>query len=498
MARIATIESSSFAHRAPAWLLPVALLLALVIAFPHSFVGGGGDDWYYLEAARCVARHGWCVPETHWAARLPLTVPMGGTFALFGESEWSVALVPLAYGIAGLILFAANVEHRFGRPAAAMAGAVLALTPIVPLNALIPLVDLPEFAWTMASLLALQHALDRGDGRLAALAGALLALGVMTRTSLVSLLPLLGIGWMLLNPARRRLALPFAPAFAGVLAGEALVHAVTAGDPLLGWKLAFRHTRIATSELPTGLEPGHSPLFNLDLIRHWRREMGIEIHWTVDPLLNLLADPLSGLTWCGAMALALARGRDWRRDPWLPALAGAALLHFLLITYVLAIDPKPRMFLLETAVAAATIGVLGTRAWLGGGRLIVSVLLVLIAGRALLMGYDQVDMRVVRGEAAAWLAAAPPASVATDEWTRRTIALVPAAQDLPPIEAAPARDRLGLGRNPCSGGMTIRDRLFVHEDPAPIAWLRRHRILLQPQAPLRLCLVRPRPNGADG
>jgi len=498
MAGGAGLRSGMAKGWSPAWALPLALSLALVIAFPRSFVGGGGDDWYYLEAARCAAAHGWCVPATHWAARLPLVLPMGGALALFGSAAWAVALVPLAYAMAGLVLFVANVEHRFGRAQGMAAGAVFALTPIVPLNTLIPLVDLPEFAWTMAALLALQHGLDRRNARLAALAGAALALGVMTRTSLVALFPLLGIGWLFLGAGRRWLALPFAAAFGAVLAAETLFHLLTAGDPLLGWHLAFRHTQIATSELPAGLDVGRSPLFNLELIRHWRRGMGIGLHWTVDPLLNLLADPLSGLTWCGAIALAVARGRDWRRDRWLPGLAAAALLHFLLITYVLAIDPKPRMFLLETAAAATTVGVLGVAAWRSGSRAFVAILLALLVGRALLMGYDQTDMGRVRGVAAAWLAAAPPGSVATDEWTRRTLALVPAARSLPLVEAAPGRDRLYLGREACGGGRVLQAQGFVRRDPAALAWLRSHRVLLAPQAPLRLCLVRPPRHGAGG
>ena len=486
------------AARLPAWAVPLALLLLVILINPRGYVGGGGDDWHYLEAARCAAEHGICLPADHWAARFPLILPMGAALAAFGESEWPVALVPLLYAIAAILLFTANVERRFGASAAALAGAALARTPQIPLHALQPLGDLPEFAWTRAALLAIQLALERIDARWAAVAGAALALAMMTRTSTAALLPLLALGWPFLEPRRRRLALPFAAAFAAVLGGEAIAYAAATGDPFHGWRLSLHHGRIPTTELAAGVDLDRSPILNLDFIRNWRRSMGIHVHWTVDPLLNLLADPLCGLTLCGALALGLARGRDWWSDRRLPLLAAAAVLHFVLLTYVLAVDPKPRMFLFEYAAAATTLGALGIRAWREGGRTIAAVLMALLAGRAVLVAYDQPSMARIRSVAAAWIASAPADGIATDEWTRRTITLVPAARALPLIEAAPERTRLVLGQLPCAGGVVLREQRFDRAEWTPLAWLRAHRLLLRPQVPLRLCLVRPVPRSAGG
>lgn len=503
MATTAGIAEGVGAGGAGSWRLPLlgvplVLLALLLLVNPRFYTGGGGDDWYYLEAAHCVAGHGLCPPANHWETRFPLVLPVGAVLALAGESEWTVALVPLLYAVAGLMLFIANVVRRFGPSAATLAGAALAMTPLLPFYALQPMVDLPEFAWTMAALLAIQFAVERGDSRWAALGGAALALALMTRASALALLPLLAFGWLMLPPPRRGLALPFGAAFAGVLGAEALAYAVASGDPFYGWKLSLHHGRIPTTELPAGLDLTQSPILNLGFIRNWRRSMDIHVHWTVDPLLNLLADPLVGLTLCGALALGLARRRDWLGERWLKLLAGAAALHFVLLTYVLAIDPKPRMFLFEYAVAATTLGVLGVRAWQGRGRLIVAVLLALLAGRALLMAWDQPSMARARGVAAAWIAAAPANSLATDEWTRRTLALLPEARRLPLIEQAPERTRLMLGKSPCEGGTVLREQRLDRVEWAPLAWLRERRLLLGPQIPLRLCLVSPNPQSADG
>jgi 4-amino-4-deoxy-L-arabinose transferase-like glycosyltransferase len=479
------------AHPLPAWAGPLALLLILALVRPRFFIGGGGDDWHYLEAARCAVQHGICLPVDHWSARFPLVLPMALSLAGLGESEWTVGLAPMLYAAAALILFVANVERRFGRPQAMMAGVALALTPLIPSSALQPMVDQPEFAWTMAALLAGQIALERPDARYAVLAGMALALAVMTRLTAVTLIPLLGMGWFLLDARRRLLALPFAVGLVLPLGGEMLAYAVATGDPFFGWKLALHHGRIPTTELPASVDLSRSPILNLDFIAHWRRSMGIHVHWTVDPLLNLIADPLVGLSLCGALALGVARWRDWRAEPGLRALAAVAGLHFLLLTYVLAIDPKPRMFLLELGVACTVLGVLSVRAWRGGGRLIVMVLFALLAMRGVLFAYDRVDMPRVRAVASRWVAEAPPDSLATDAWTRRSFALLPFVQALPLAEEAPRRTRLILAQSDCSGGMLAREARFVPVDWAPIVWLRAHHLLIGPQAPVRLCLIVP-------
>jgi 4-amino-4-deoxy-L-arabinose transferase-like glycosyltransferase len=477
----------------PAWLVPLAVATLLVALNPRLYTGGGGDDWYYLQAARCAAIHGVCLPDSHWAARFPLIVPMGLALRWFGEHELSVALVPLCYLAAALLLFVRLADRCYGPWIAATAGTALALTPLMLAHGGQPMVDVPEFAWTMAALVAIERGLVRRDARWAALAGAALALAVMTRASSISLLPILGLGWLWLDRDRRRLAIPFVLAFAGALAAEAAAYAAATGDPLYGWALSHHHTRIATSELPPGIALDGSPILNLDLIRNWRRSMGIHVHWSIDPLLNLLADPKCGLTLCGAIALALVRRRDWWRDRGLPAIAGAALLHFVLLTYLLAVDPKPRMFLPEIAVACATLGVLAVRGW-RESRLLIVVLGVLMCGRALAMAYEQPRMAAMRAVAAVWIDEYGAATLAIDEWARRTITIAPGAQALPLIEAAPARLRLSVGTTPCAGGRIVRDAVIDRDEAQWVQALRAGNILLAPHPRLRLCLVEPQPS----
>ncbi|MDB5700626.1 MAG: hypothetical protein JWL66_825 [Sphingomonadales bacterium] len=70
-------------------LLPLGLLLLtavlLTLVNPIGYHGGGADDWYYLQAARClVETQGLCLPHTHWAARFPLILPMAAAIGTIG------------------------------------------------------------------------------------------------------------------------------------------------------------------------------------------------------------------------------------------------------------------------------------------------------------------------------------------------------------------------------------------------------------------------------
>lgn len=486
----------------PGWAPALLLLILIRLARPGGYIGGGGDDWYYLEAARCIAHQGLCVPTTHWASRIPVVGPIGGVLALAGESAWTVAIVPLAYAAASIVLLAANVARRFGRPAAMLATVALVLTPAFAGPALQPNVDTAELAWTLAAILALQVAVARGAGWAAAAAGLLMAIAVLTRTSALALLPLLGIGWLLLPARARWLAVPFAAAMAAGFAIDAGWSWCTAGNPAQGWLLALHHGAIASTELAAGVDTRRGALLNLDFIRGWRRSMGIEVHWTVDPLLNLLADPACGLTWivallfAGAMRIAtrpLARPTRF----WLILTSGAAAAHFLILVFVLAIDPKPRMFLFEDAAAATVIGVLGVHGWRHGPRGIAVLLIALLAGRAGIAAHDAPDWRAATALAARWVADAPP-GLRVDEWTRRSLTLAPAVTALPPERAdAPllilTLDRCAAAR---AGRAVLRAHRFARSDGAPVAWLRaRHVLFAMPPEP-SLCLLAPAPISA--
>jgi len=169
---------------------------------------------------------------------------------------------------------------------------------------------------------------------------------------------------------------------AGPLLVETLFYWSATGDPLRSWRLSLAHGGVPTGELAPGVDIHRSPLFNVDFIDHWRPASGIELHWTVDALLNLMANGATFILPVTLVLLLLQRRRlgsaaaGGRLIGWL-MLAGA--FHFAVLVYALAIDPKPRMFLPLAAIACALCGVMGSLAWAQGRRMLVIGLIGLIA-----------------------------------------------------------------------------------------------------------------------
>ena len=364
------------------WLWPLMLLLAVGTLDPIGY-SGFGDEPLYLQAARCIAAHGYCLPDTHWAARFPLVAPVGWSLRMLGEGYGAVMVAPLLYAAAAILLLIANMRYRFGARAAGIAGATLILTPAFASRASIMSIDVVELAWSLAAVLAWQVAAERRRARLALLAGALLGVAVISRQTALAFAAVLAAGTPLLTRSSRPLAIAAAAGFAGLLAAEALFQLAAGGDALLGWRLSLGHTRIPSTELSAAVDLRESPLFNPAFIGGWRRHAGIELHWTVDGALNLLASGESGLTLVCAVLLgwvAWSSLSDGERSC-IRRLCVAAVMHFALLTYALAVNPTPRTFLIEAAIAAAILGVAMSRRWRDGSRALIATAALLLVAR---------------------------------------------------------------------------------------------------------------------
>lgn len=436
-------------RRPPASLVALAAMLVALAVNHAGYRGGGADDWQYLEAARCaVAHHGLCVPESHWWARFPLVAPMAAAIALAGESRLTLGLVPLLYAAASLVLLTLLVERRFGRAEAIVAGLLMATLPSVALVLLQPNVDTAELAFTLGALLMLQAAATSKRARDAMAGGLLLGLAVLTRPSALAWLPILALAAAAM-PALRRLALPAALGLAAPLLAEALVYWLWLGDPLHSWALSLGHTSIPSAELPPGFHSARGPLLNPDYIAAWRPAMGIRVHWTVDPLLNLLANPAMG-TLLVATLLLLALRRPSPRDPGGRALLwllGAAILYFGAIIYCFAIDPKPRMFLPVAAAAATIFAVQAAALWRGGKRALAAAIGAVTVGMNLVYLATVPDLNGLEPAAASWVRAYGP-TLAVDDASRRFLTLVPGVRALPVDPPGAARFMI-VSLGPC-------------------------------------------------
>lgn len=464
-------------RRLPKWGWLAVLLLwgMLLLLNPVGYIGGGGDDGRYLEAAQCVvATGGWCTPVTHWAARWPTVAPLAVSLALFGETRFAVGLTSALWAAASLLLLMILVERWVGAAAAALAGCVLALTPAFTLRSLTPTADVPELAFLIGAWVA-------ADKRRPFVAGLMIGLAICTRETAAVALIILPVAWIWQRPLPRSVWL----GAAGVvlpLAAEGLFYAATAADPLLRLHLALAHTRIPSSELMTGVDP-RLPFLNMDLVRNWKPASGIHIHWLLDPFLNLLASPFCGVVLVIAAGLVVLR--RGQMHPMLRIAATGSAAIALMLIFVLAIDPKPRMFLVVIAAAAALIGTDAAEQWTMRKPLVPLLLIGLIALRGIATIADEPNLLRAEQSAAAWLTAAPP-DLVLDPTTMSRLALVPQASA---FEIGDKSPRLTIQVGACAAS-AARSRDVRAPDGPLAAALRRTGLLLAPREPLSLCLYR--------
>lgn len=478
-----------------------ALLLALFLAAanPIGYLGGGADDWHYLQAARCAAEHGFCLPIDHWWRRITLVLPTGAVIALLGESRPALWLVPSLYSVAAIVLLADIADRAFGRRAAFIATLAFVLTPVVSERLIGFNIDMAEATFLLASVACAQRAMA-GRAFWPLLSGVALALAILSRPTALAAVPLIAIPFMM-HPLLRRQGIWFAGGLVAPLLVEAGSYLLAAGDPLLPWTLSLAHTRIPSSELMPHVDLEGSPLFNPDYIGGWKPASGISIHWTVNGLVNLLLHPAAGLTLVVALILLLPN-RAWLRNAaqgrFVAQLVLAAMLYFGALVYAFAIDPKPRMFLPVVAVASLCIGVLGARLWDEGRRALVATCAALMTVTGLLAPYWAVSLRPAEARAGHWIAGRP--EIAVDAGSARSLALVPGIADLPESDGRDSRRLLAIGLRDCTsvatdrkleGRAVERQELFAASEPFPIALVRGMGWLGQ-RRPVALCLFGPR------
>jgi hypothetical protein len=495
-----------------AGLAPLAVILSfacvLIAISPHGYLGGDGDEFRYLQAARCASEHGFCAPVDHWWRRYPLVVPLGAAIRLFGETPTALMLAPLAYGLAAITLFVTLVQCQFGRGEALLAGIALVATPVFCTRLLGPNIDIPELAFGLAALVCLQSAARCSAGSEAGIgarswivsSGVMLGLAVQARPTSLALLPIFLLGLWALRRVRAW-AIPFMAGFMIPNAIEAIGYWIGMGAPLRPWQLSLAHTRIPSSSLSPNVDLTQSPLFNPAYIAGWERSAGISVHWTVDGLLNLLLHPSTMLTFaCGLLFVVLG----WRRlgterggGRTLTFLIAGGALFFAALTYGLAIDPEPRMFLPLVAIACTCFGVFAARHWTSS-QLPVAVAISLIAAKGMIAAYERPHLSSEATLAQSW-ATADRGRIAVEGRTSRFLTLNATIRALPVYAPAVIADRLLLiGEDDCAtarydAGLTgwpvvKRAAAFPRAEPWTIAALRRRQLFLAPRKTPVMCL----------
>lgn len=405
-------------------LFAVAAVVAFA-AMPKGFFGGASDDWQYLNASRCWAAHGPCLPTDHWQGRWPAIVPTAALISVFGESRLTIAVWPMLSSAVALGLVIALGNKLAGAPAGWVAGILILFIPTFGAKVMSPSIESLELSFLAAGALCIAHWTRARAGAWAALAGLAFGMAFQVReTALIGA----GIAFAFILAQRPRPAdlLPAIAGFAAPLVVELLVYWVATGDPLYRRELSVAHTRVPSSELLGPIDSKHPPFFNPAYIANWRREPGIHVHWLVDGPLNLLLNAAAGWSLLFSFFLLTIRRRQFSQAPrrLASALFIAAACYVCALNYGLAVDPKPRIMLVPLVMSSLALSVLLISLWRDGDRALARFLTAAHILSGLLVLFSQPQVYGVEDDAASWIEQYPD-RLEADQATRRNLALVP-------------------------------------------------------------------------
>jgi len=414
------------------WWLPLLIAAAVIAINPVGYLGGGADDYQYLQAARCWVAHGPCLPVSPWSGRWPVIAPVAIVLGTLGESRATAAIAPLLWWIGAIAALGILGERLFGRRAGILAASLLTLVPTFSNVALSIGADVPELTLQLAVVIAGLAAVSRQSRGWAFAAGLLAGTAFETRETSAAFLAASAL-ICLLADRRRALVLVWAlAAFAAIIAADLAVYAAATGNPFYFHEVSLHHARLPTSELDPNVDRSRSPILNPAFIAGWKQEMGIRLFWPLDPWLNFLASPRIGPILIAAIAAALL----WRNE--LPTeqrrrcflLALGAITSAAVLFYALAVDPQPRIFLGLAAAAALLLGALVSAAWATGSR-VTAILLVCALASFELLTHATAPARL-EGEriARGWIAA-NASKIEIDGAAADVLTLVKEARALP-------------------------------------------------------------------
>lgn len=433
----AIIQRSVTERASHRWLIALAATLGLILLVnPVGFVGGGWDDWQYLNAARCWAENGPCLPRDHWQGRWPVIAPIAAMISLFGETRLSIGLPSLAYAIGCLWLLSRLGNRLAAAPVGYVAALILLAMPIFGVELLDPNAEHPELFFLLAAANFVEGYAERRNAWLAFAAGLSWSLAFQVRETAVAALPLLSIAaWIFAKRDPRALAAAAAGAALPLLA-EALTFLVATGDPLWRRHFSIAHTTIPSTELVGPVDHSRPPFLNPDYIAAWNHQPGIHIHWAVDGFVNLLANSMAGLgigmsVILSAVFWARLDQADRRRIEWS---LGAGLYWACFLIYVLAVDPKPRMMFVPVAMTAISLAILLRRLSRSNSALLASIVLGLCWAAGMLSVAAHPQIRTSEASASGWLQRFPNL-IEADETTRRHLALVPASTGMADLDS---------------------------------------------------------------
>ena len=352
-----------------------------------------------------------------------MVLPTAAAIGAFGVSRAALMLPGLATLLALLAVNFWAARRVFGNGVATLFCLAMLMTAELLHAATRLTADLPELLFWSASVWAFWFGRD-GARRWLLAAGFAAGLAWATRETGFGLLLLFAAAFIAGRGPRRTDYVWIAAGFALVVLPEMLVLWQASGDPLYRVHVDLHHIDIPSTNLAGLVAPGASAPLNPALMARWAGDGPLRLHWLVDPWLNLFLNPVYGLDFLlAALGLAWA-GRQLRGIATLAGLVVAA--NLVTVIYLIATDPKPRMFMPAMGAACLVLALVGAELWRRGHRRTV-LAAAAVKLLALLVLLDLSTSFAALPGLARTALAAQPGPVHVDRWTLGHLAVADAA-----------------------------------------------------------------------
>lgn len=330
--------------------------LTLFVGVVLSFAWTGyisSDDGYYIQAGLGWVHEFPYVGNHIGTARSPVSIPIGLSMWLFGESELAAIGPSCFYLLGALLVTYSALTPRFGAGFAFLTSLFLASIPLFALKSTIPSADLPELFYCTASFWLFVAASEREDRVLRLLiSGAMASLAFMSHETAAALLLSYGILFLLGLIMPRRDYFIMAAGFLLMLAVECSYYGVVSGDPLHRYHLTFGAAISDGDRMPV------PPL-------HFDDSGNFHVNRFIDPIIMLLTKQefcllfylvIPAVIWAAIPARCVRRlNGDAKSLAWLLALVGIVWSVFAFVV-LMKLKLLPRYYMVPTyffAVATA-------------------------------------------------------------------------------------------------------------------------------------------------
>jgi 4-amino-4-deoxy-L-arabinose transferase-like glycosyltransferase len=395
----------------PAWARPAlfALLGTTFVLYVWNLGASGWANSYYAMAVQAGTKSWKAMFFGSLDAGNSITVDkapaslwvMEASARVFGVNSWSILVPQALEGVASVALLYATVKRWFSAPAALIAGAVMALTPVA---ALMFRYDNPDALLTLtmvAGAYALTRAMERGQTSWLFMAFACVGVGFLAKElQALLVIPAFGLTYLLFGPPKLGLRVGQLCAAAGVFLVTAFWWVVVvmmwpaASRPYIGgsqnnslWNVLFGYNgfgRLSGNETgsvgggPQGTAGRWGPT---GVFRLFNQSFGGEASWLIPAAVIVL---VAGLLFTWRMPRTdRTRAALVMWGGWLVVTAGAFSLGQGIIHpyYQIALAPP----------IGALIGIGATRLWAGRGHPAAMAALVVAFGATVYWSYRLLD-----------------------------------------------------------------------------------------------------------